>query len=121
MPRITIEGTVTPSTFLGRGERTTVDRSPFINKLIRKGFVKEVKDRRPVVDEVVALVEKQQVTAELEAKVTDSAPTRSALKSDWAAWLDRKDIEYAEDATRAEMIALWDATESAEPAPESDG
>jgi hypothetical protein len=44
MARVTLEGSITPSTFLARGKRMTVERTDFIDKLIRKGFVNVVPD-----------------------------------------------------------------------------
>ncbi len=39
---VEVEGSLTPSTFLARGERITVQRTEFIDKLIRRGFIVEV-------------------------------------------------------------------------------
>ena len=36
---VTIEGSLTPSVHLARGERKTVQLTPFIQKLIDRGFV----------------------------------------------------------------------------------
>ena len=42
MARVTLEGSITPSTFLARGARLTVEHTPYIEKLIRKGYVNVV-------------------------------------------------------------------------------
>ena len=52
MAQVTIEGSVMPSAFLPRGERRTVERSDFIDKLIRRGFVTVVPAPEPVAEEV---------------------------------------------------------------------
>ncbi|ASU00805.1 hypothetical protein NTR1_43 [Nocardia phage NTR1] len=39
MARVTIEGSITPSTFLARGARLTVERTSYIDKLISRGYV----------------------------------------------------------------------------------
>lgn len=47
--RVIIEGTITPSTFLAYGERRTVERTPFVDKLVRRGFatvIEELPDAR---------------------------------------------------------------------------
>lgn len=48
MAKVTIVGTITPSTHLPTGEMRTVERTAFINKLISGGFVKVVRDTAPV-------------------------------------------------------------------------
>lgn len=69
MSRITIEGSVTPSTFLARGERTTVERSEFIDKLIRKGYVVVVPERMPVAEEIEKLAAPKVAAAKAEKSV----------------------------------------------------
>jgi hypothetical protein len=56
MARVTLEGSITPSTFLARGKRMTVERTPFIDKLIRRGYVN-------VVETPDAVTEVESVTA----------------------------------------------------------
>ena len=48
MAKVTIVGSQTPSTHLPAGEQRTVERTPFINKLISGGFVNVVRDAAPV-------------------------------------------------------------------------
>jgi hypothetical protein len=53
MARVTIEGSVSPSTHLPRGERRIVERTDFIDKLVRGGFVNILEyheDPAPAVD-----------------------------------------------------------------------
>jgi hypothetical protein len=48
MGKITIVGSQAPSTHLPTGQVRTVERTPFINKLISGGFVTVVPDPAPV-------------------------------------------------------------------------
>lgn len=102
MSAITIEGTVTPSTFLASKERRTVERTEFIDKLIRKGYVKVV----PTPDTVkVAATPVEPDEVELPAV---TGPPKNASRDEWAAWLDEAGIEYTDEDGRDALIALWD-------------
>lgn len=103
--RVTVEGSNTPSTFLARGARVTVERTPYIEKLIRKGYVKVVATP-PVVEEIRAAVEPQLEATAAERRLVQ-APFVSALKSEWAEFLDSQNVAYPENATKTEMIARW--------------
>ena len=39
MAKLTIEGSLTPSAFLARGERRTVQHTPRIDRMVHRGFV----------------------------------------------------------------------------------
>jgi hypothetical protein len=56
MARVTLEGSITPSTFLPRGRRLTVERTPYIDKLIQRGYV-------VVIDTPDAKTEVESITA----------------------------------------------------------
>lgn len=74
MARVTLEGSITPSTFLARGKRMTVERTPFINKLIHKGYVNVVPDPD-------AKTEVESITApKLEAAKAEKAVRKTARK-----------------------------------------
>ena len=74
MARVTLEGSVTPSTFLARGKRMTVERTDFIDKLIRKGYVNVVPDPD-------AKTEVESITApKLEAAKAEKAVRKTARK-----------------------------------------
>jgi hypothetical protein len=114
MARVTIEGSVTPSTYLSRGKRTTVERTPFIDKLIRKGFVNVVQTHdatpRDVVTEIEQHTDEVKEAARLELKVRpDDAPARNASTEEWAQFLEDREIAFPEGSTRADLIARWDA------------
>lgn len=36
------------------------------------------------------------------------APTTSALKGEWEAWLDQNELAYPTDATKADLINIWE-------------
>lgn len=74
MARVTLEGSITPSTFLARGKRMTVERTEFINKLIRRGYVN-------VVATPDAKTEVESITApKLEAAKAEKAVRKTARK-----------------------------------------
>jgi hypothetical protein len=50
MSPITIQGSITPSTYLARGVQTRVERTEFIDKLIRGGFVIVVPEPEPLAE-----------------------------------------------------------------------
>lgn len=119
MSKIIIEGTVTPSTLLSTGDRKTVERSAFIEKLIAKGYVKVVEDApkstvaEPVsVQQTMAEVEQVAVKASeparLERKIVDT-PHRNGSREEWAEFLDSKTVAYPDGATRNELIERWDS------------
>lgn len=109
MSDITIEGSrVTPSTFLAPGRRITVERTLMVEKMIRKGFVIEVDIHES------ALADPAPETAEgLDENSSDSAPAQvsvpaeTAAKSVWAAFLGKAEISYPADATKPQMIEIW--------------
>lgn len=74
MARVTLEGSITPSTFLARGKRMTVERTEFIDKLIRKGYVNVVPDPD-------AVTEVESITApKLEAAKAEKAVRKTARR-----------------------------------------
>lgn len=101
MAQVTIEGSkTTPTTFLKAGARITVERTRYIDNLLRRGYVNliavhEQADPQPV-DEVPA--------PEPDAF---GAPPESAAKSVWAEFLTERGVEYPADATKAQMIEVW--------------
>lgn len=116
MARITVEGTITPSTYLATGKRITVDDTAYVRKLIARGYIKIITEAvKPaeVVEEIEAITESQRETTDLEQQVR-GAPALSALKTDWAAFLDAQTppVTYAWNATRADMIDAWRAREA---------
>lgn len=100
MSSITIEGTVTPSTFLPTGERRSVTRSSFVEKLIAKGFVRVVESAATKVEPAPA-VESAPVDEEVDV------PGRNESRETWAKFLDFQEVPYPEKATRDDLIEVW--------------
>lgn len=115
MSAVTIEGSVTPSSFLPRGERRTVERTDFIDKLIKRGFVTVVKPTEPVLEAA------QDDVPDAPAPTVTVEPSRGASREEWAAWLSRPDvaIPFEESDGRNVLIEKWDA--SVDAAAGSDG
>jgi hypothetical protein len=57
MTRVTIEGSVSPSTYLPRGQRRTVELTDFIVKLARGGYVTIIEHHADEVPAAAAAVE----------------------------------------------------------------
>ena len=124
MAQVTLEGSITPSTYLARGARVTVERTPYVDKLIRKGYVVVIgaaAAKTPVVEEITRIVEAQRETVDNERQLT-GAPARNAGRDVWAEFLRKEEFEVGDDETRNELISRWDNrhTESA-PEAEDDG
>jgi hypothetical protein len=108
MARITVEGSITPSVWLARGHRRTVEDTAYVRKLIRNGFVTLV-DSPPAAVEVVQVVEEQLAAVKSEREVrTAEAPAKSASRDVWAAFLDKETVSYPEEAGRNDLIARWE-------------
>lgn len=118
MAHVTLEGTITPSTFLGRGARLTVERTPYIDKLIRRGFVRVVTESATgtgaTVDTARAVVAAQ--AAQDEPAAPTDAPTRepgrNASTEDWSEFMRAQGFDVAADASRADLIDAWDARDT---------
>lgn len=96
MAKVTIEGSLTPSVFLPRGERREVQRTERIDQLIAKGFIVEV---NPETD--------QPEPAPLPDPV--KSPGKNASRDDWAAFLEEHDVEYPADGDRGQLIHAWES------------
>lgn len=120
--KVTIEGSATqPNTFLAAGRQVTVERTPLVAKMIRRGYVNEVRaepkptipDPVPVQEtmaEVERVVEEAPETARLE-KLVQGVPSKAASTAAWKDFLSGLEppVEYPEDATRSQLIELWES------------
>lgn len=97
--KVTIEGSLTPSTYLPRGVRRVVTLTPFIERLVRRGFVR--------------ILPEEPTTEEVAVAATDPAPARNATRDEWAEFLERQGFTVADSATRTELIATWDEASGA--------
>jgi hypothetical protein len=93
--KITIEGSITPSSRLARGERVTVEDSAKVRKFIAGGFAN-------VVDEETGEAE----PAPLPEVVP--APARNASREDWAEWLAIETDIVTEGKNRDVLQAEYD-------------
>ena len=110
---VKIEGTITPSSFLPAGEVIVVDRSPFIDRLIRNGFVRVVEDTAPdpgpvVPDGPVPVSDGGGVSGRMLVGEAVEVPSRSGSKAAWQQYLDHRGIEWREDMSRDDLIVLAD-------------
>lgn len=121
MSTITIEGSSTPSVYLGRGERRTVQLTDYVRGLIDRGFVVVVKDAAPA-PPVKTLRETLDPTPQPEPEPEPSEPAseseypttpppRNASREAWVQFLQAQpDIvnEVPAGASRDDLVAAWD-------------
>lgn len=122
MAKVTVEGSrTTPTTYLAAGKRMTVDRSPLLDKMIRRGYVRVVEDV-PATAHVEQIVTEARVAADTERELS-GAPARNASWETWAEFLDQEGVSYEEADTRNALISRWDnrAHASAPEESEDDG
>lgn len=100
---VTIEGTIIPSAFLPTGARVTVDRTPFIDRLIRNGFARVIEET-PAPGVPVA----EALTGVVDTPAAPTRPARSASKDAWRAYLDLVGVPWNTDMRRDDLIALAD-------------
>lgn len=123
MTQVTIEGSKTnPNTFLKPGAQITVERTSLIDKLLRRGFVNLIETPDPIHEPTPAIMNEieQEVDEQREAAASEhaltGAPARNASTEDWRTYLSGKGFAVPESATRAEMIAAWEASQTDGPA-----
>lgn len=110
--KVTIEGSATqPNTFLAAGRQVTVERTALVSKMIARGYVNVVApEPKPTVPDPVPV---QHTMAEVE-RIVDEAPETARLAASTAAWKDflaglEPPVEFPEDATRSQLIELWES------------
>src|SRR5690349_24818982 len=97
MAKIVIEGSLTPSARLARGERLEVQDSDEVRKFIADGFAVEVIDVETGETEPAPLPE------------PPKAPGKSASKEKWVEFAaGQEGFEYDPDATRDEIAEAWE-------------
>ena len=104
MSVVTIEGSLSPSTYLARGQRRTVQRTPDVEKLIAGGFVVVVDEGEPP---ALTLFDVEPEDAS-EPGIADAPPARNASRGDWAEYLEANTEIVTEGKTRDELIREWD-------------
>jgi hypothetical protein len=120
MASITVEGSLMPAAgVLGRGERATWEDSPRLRDLIRKGHLKLISESWPDDQDAPEPAGGHPVNEATES--TDPvvgepvvAPARNASTEKWAEFLRSYHVEFPADASRDDLIAIWDAIPSVE-------
>ena len=106
MAPITIEGSLTPSADLPRGQRRRVQDSAEVRKFVRKGFA-------IVVDE-----DGEPEPAPLPEPV--KAPNKSASRDDWAEFLAEHTDIVTEGRTRDQLVGDYEVWLETHDAPAAD-
>lgn len=112
MSSVTIRGSIMPCGFLPRGEERTVQRTPFVERLIEQGFVDVIAGCE--IDHVVAAQAEPEaltdkiVSGDPTPHTFDNPPARNASREDWAEFLAARTNIVTEDKNRAELQAEWD-------------
>lgn len=122
MAQVTIEGSrVLKTTYLAPGARITVERTKYVDNMIRRGYVNLIAEHEPIRESDSSNVKEDSSNDEPESD-TDmltipgaawGAPPSNALKSVWAEFLAEKGVEYPEGSTKLEMIRAWSQSEQA--------
>ncbi|WAB09199.1 hypothetical protein SEA_LITTLEMUNCHKIN_23 [Gordonia phage LittleMunchkin] len=100
--KVTIEGSLSPSTELARGERRTVALTDRVQRLVDRGFVIIVDEHDEPADAPEA--NPDQLNELVEPKANASRPK-------WAEWLSHKGIDYTDDHTRDDLVGIWQASQ----------
>lgn len=104
MTEVTIEGSITPSAVLARGQRRTVRMTDRIQRLIDRGYVVLVEDSAGLTDtELVA----DAAAAADSSEDLEVAPAGNASRELWAQFLTGQGIEFTDEYGRDDLIALW--------------
>ncbi|URC18129.1 hypothetical protein SEA_ZENTENO07_28 [Mycobacterium phage Zenteno07] len=106
MAKIVIEGSLSPSAYLARGERREVQDDARVQNLIRGGYVNVISSEGEV------------EPAPLPEPVP--APKRNASRDDWAEWLAEHTDVVTEGKDRDQLLADYDEWQSRNDAPSAD-
>lgn len=110
MSTITIRGAKS-TVELARGEEVTVEHTPAIDELIRRGFAVEVS--RPEHVEIVTDDDDDDDDDDALPVVVE-VPTKSSTAAQIREYLDEKGISYASGATKPQLVELLEASAGAD-------
>lgn len=111
MAEVTIEGSLTPSTYLGRGQRARVELTGEVERKVALGYVKIVErhdDTGLTVTELEADANAEAARADLTPHTLANPPKRNASREDWAEFLAASTDIVTEGKDRDTLIAEWD-------------
>lgn len=108
MSTVIIEGSISPSSFLARGDRQEVQRTPFVDALISGGFVDVIEEIEDVFVPPPADLTNPP-TEQLSGELPDP-PARNASRDDWAEFLaNYPEGEFVTEGKKhGELLAAWD-------------
>lgn len=117
MSSVTIKGSIMPCGFLARGEVTTVQLTPFVQRLIDQGFVDVVADAVPLSEGAVERVAPEPADPPTPPEVEPpKAPHKNASRDDWAEFLAPHPGGFITDGKgRDELVSMWEAYENQAP------
>lgn len=112
MSTVVIEGSLSPSSFLARGDRMEVQRTEFVDKLISGGFVDVISETEdPEITPPAELSDP--AVPPLANEVAADPPPRSGAGSgreEWAEFLAKHPAGFVtEGKDRTDLIGEWDA------------
>ena len=107
MSTITIRGAKS-TVELPKGEEVTVEHTPAIDELIRRGFAVEVS--RPERVEIVTDDDEDDENLPVVVEV----PTKSSTAAQIREYLDEKGIDYASGATKPQLVEVLEASAGAD-------
>lgn len=128
---VTIVGSDSPSAYLARGERRTVQRTAQVDRWIDAGFVVVVDDADDAIARLATgldvptasltdlRTDEQRRVDEDAQRVRDElgVPSRGGSTEDWQKFLASKGIAFNDDDQRAVLIDRWDHYDAGSSAP----
>lgn len=110
--KVTIEGSLTPSVVLPRGERRTVALTDRVQRLIDRGFVILIEDESdaPEPAEVDERTDAEREADEQAALARSLVPKGNASRDEWADYLSQHaDVEFTDDDGRDDLVRKYQA------------
>lgn len=110
MASVTVRGSIMPCGFLARGAEATVQRTPFVDRLIAQGFLDVLVEHD---DSVPAQADERTEDEQYHDDIAQAArdelgvPHLNASREDWAEFLATKPGIVTEGKNRAQLIEAW--------------